>query len=360
MGISVNTLSTKSNILNQSLCKILNLTVVSLSLQAILVPLVVMGNSAVVKADEFKPKQLIAQSCRRNIDVRVTNGKSRTMNRGKSALICDYMLNLQRDGNLVLTNRSGQVLWATGTEGRGELLSLQSDGNLVLYGGGRALWATNTDGNPGAFFAIQGDGNLVIYRSDGRQALWASNTDGGQSRTRNAAGEWSGGGQSPVQVSQPSQNSSQPNAPLTSLNPAVSDCHLGGACYFRKSNPSVKHTGVDYFINAGSNVSAICDGVVQLSQTNSNDSWNSFLIIRHNNCGGYESIYAYYGHLDSQVSNGQSVKKGQTVGTIQNNGGNSHLHLGLATVYFSGDWGYQYGNLSANGWIDPDDFARKY
>jgi murein DD-endopeptidase MepM/ murein hydrolase activator NlpD len=202
--------------------------------------------------------------------------------------------------------------------------------------------------------AIQGDGNLVIYRSNGQQAIWASGTDGGQSRTTNAAGEWSGGGQ--TIAPQPRQNNSQPIAPLTSLE-TISTCRLGGVC---ASRSGARHTGVDYFINAGSNVRAICDGVVQLSQTNSNDIWSSFVIIRHSNCGGYQSIYAYYGHLDSQVSTGQSVSKGQSIGKIQNDGGNSHLHFGLASVYFNNGWGYQNGNLNAKGWLDPDDFARKY
>ncbi len=164
------------------------------------------------KPEEFKPGQLIAQSCR-NINVR-TNGQSRSFRKGTSARVCGYKLNFQRDGNLVLINQSGQVLWATGTEGRGETLAMQADGNLVIYGGGRALWATNTDGNSGAFFAIQSDGNLVIYKSDGQQALWASGTDGGQFRTRSAANEWGGSqtvASSPSQqpVQQPSQRESQ-------------------------------------------------------------------------------------------------------------------------------------------------------
>ena len=168
--------------------------------------------TSVGKPEEFKPGQLIAQSCR-NINVRA-NGQGRTFRKGTSAKVCGYKFNFQRDGNLVLTNQSGQVLWATGTEGRGEILALQADGNLVIYGGGRALWATNTDGNSGAFFAIQSDGNLVVYKSDGQQALWASNTDGGQFRTRNASG-WDGGGQATVSqpsqptVSQPSQRESE-------------------------------------------------------------------------------------------------------------------------------------------------------
>jgi surface antigen len=195
---------------NKSLSKPLGLKVLSLVLPVFLVPSVIVGTSSIVKAEEFKTRQLIAQSCR-NINIRASNGRNRAISRGRSGSTCGYKFNFQRDGNLVLTNSSGQVLWATGTEGRGKILAIQSDGNVVIYGDRGALWATNTDGNPGAFLAIQSDGNLVVYRSDGQQALWASNTDGGQSRTRNASGDWSGSGQSQVQVSQPSQNNSQPN-----------------------------------------------------------------------------------------------------------------------------------------------------
>jgi hypothetical protein len=99
-------------------------------------------------------------------------------------------LQFQGDGNLVLLNKSGKVLWATGTEGRGERLVMQADGNLVIYDrGNKPLWATNTSGNPGSFFAIQGDGNLVIYKANGTP-LWGSGTEGGQARTTNAGGEW--------------------------------------------------------------------------------------------------------------------------------------------------------------------------
>lgn len=308
------------------------------------------------KTEEFKPRQLIAQSCR-NINVR-TNGQSKTFRRGTGVIVCGYRFRFQSDGNLVLMNSSNQVLWATGTEGRGEILRLQPDGNLVIYGGGRALWATNTDGNSGAFFAIQSDGNLVVYGNNGQQALWASNTDGGQFRTRNAAGEWGSGGQSQVSVPQPSQNSSQPIAPLTSLS-TIPTCLFGTRCQGGGS----QHTGVDYFMDAGSSVRSICDGVVDYSSTNSANLktiWNSFVIIRHDNCGGYQTLYAYYGHLNSQVSAGQNVQRGQTIGNIQDQGGNSHLHFGLATVKFNNGWGYQNGNLNAKGWIDPGDFARKY
>jgi hypothetical protein len=199
-------LKTQSIMLDKkSFCKFSSLTPLSLALQSILLPLVMIGTASSIKAEEFKPRQLIAQYCR-NIEIR-TNGKSKTFPTRVSAATCGYRLRFQSDGNLVLINSSGQVLWATGTEGRGKKLAIQSDGNIVVYGDSGALWATNTSGNPGAFFAIQADGNLVVYRSDGQQALWASATDGGQFRTRNAAGEWGGGGQPQVQVPQPQRES---------------------------------------------------------------------------------------------------------------------------------------------------------
>jgi hypothetical protein len=160
-----------------------NILSVLVALPSALVPLVIMGTSSASKAEELKPRQLIAQSCR-NIEIR-TSGNNRDFRRGAQESTCGYRFNFQQDGNLVLSNSSGQVLWATGTEGRGEILSMQSDGNLVIYGAGRPLWATNTNGNPGAFLAIQGDGNLVIYARNGRQALWSSSTDGGKARTPN-------------------------------------------------------------------------------------------------------------------------------------------------------------------------------
>jgi hypothetical protein len=104
-------------------------------------------------SENHQPRQLIAQSCR-NIEVRPTNGKSLTFKRGVSATTCGYKFHFQSDGNLVLY-KSGRVLWATGTDGRGEILAMQADGNLVIYGGGRALWATNTDRNGGAFWLFR-------------------------------------------------------------------------------------------------------------------------------------------------------------------------------------------------------------
>jgi hypothetical protein len=57
------------------------------------------------------------------------------------------------------------------------LVRMQDDGNLVLSQGGTPLWDTRTWGNPGAWAYVQGDGNFVIYRADGTP-LWDTRTWG--------------------------------------------------------------------------------------------------------------------------------------------------------------------------------------
>lgn len=51
----------------------------------------------------------------------------------------------------------------TNDEGTARLI-MQSDGNLVLYNkNGKALWASGTAGNAGDRLEVQTDGNLVVY-----------------------------------------------------------------------------------------------------------------------------------------------------------------------------------------------------
>lgn len=89
-----------------------------------------------------------------------------------------YHLNFQEDGNLVLYNNGGAVLWATETNGAPATeLRMQTDGNLVMYGNGQTLWSSNTAGHPGAQFRIQNDGNMVLY-SPSQRVLWASESNG--------------------------------------------------------------------------------------------------------------------------------------------------------------------------------------
>ncbi|HEU0130351.1 MAG TPA: hypothetical protein VFQ85_05090 [Mycobacteriales bacterium] len=86
-----------------------------------------------------------------------------------------YRLCMQGDGNLVIYNRWGTAVWATGRSGRFAIV--QDDGNLVVYSATGAVWATNTVGSGANRLVMQSDGNLVLYSSSGR-AVWASNTVG--------------------------------------------------------------------------------------------------------------------------------------------------------------------------------------
>jgi murein DD-endopeptidase MepM/ murein hydrolase activator NlpD len=131
---------------------------------------------------------------------------------------------------------------------------------------------------------------------------------------------------------------------------------LGGVCAGAGGN--TKHTGVDYAVPSGSEVKAVCDGVVKIARTPSTtpNIWNRFTIIEHTNCGSYSKLYGYYGHIDASVITGQTVKRGDVIGKIASWRGNSHLHLGFATKYFSSGWGYQVGDPLQNGWINPASF----
>ncbi|SEQ90702.1 LysM peptidoglycan-binding domain-containing protein [Lentzea albida] len=102
-----------------------------------------------------------------------------------------YMLTLQSDGNLVLSENAGTV-WASGTDGKGAVrAALQPDGNFVLYTSDEnAVWSTGTQGNEGSRLVLQDDRNLVVFAADG-SAKWASgtNTDSPQPAPAAAAPE---------------------------------------------------------------------------------------------------------------------------------------------------------------------------
>jgi LysM repeat protein len=86
-----------------------------------------------------------------------------------------YRMELQPDGNLVLTGPRG-LAWDTATRGSGAATAeMQTDGNFVLYTADRVpVWSSKTDG-PGAHLVLQDDRNIVIYARDGFTVLWSPN-----------------------------------------------------------------------------------------------------------------------------------------------------------------------------------------
>jgi CHAP domain len=180
-----------SSISSQLLSKLPAWMTLSVLSQVAVAPLLILEAGSMGKAEAISQNQPTARSCR-DIDMKLNMTTNRTLAKGKFVMnTCGYALRFQADGNLVLTNSSSQVLWATGTERKGSTLVMQSDGNLVLHANhGSKLWETDTSKNPGAFISLQGDGNLVIYQKDRKKVLWSSGTSTGKITTNSAANEW--------------------------------------------------------------------------------------------------------------------------------------------------------------------------
>lgn len=87
----------------------------------------------------------------------------------------------QSDGNLVIFNAVNQIVWASGTTGRGTppyQAVMRSDGNYVLYdANGTTLWesGSNGKGSPPYQLIMQDDCNLVVYDQN-HKITWATGT----------------------------------------------------------------------------------------------------------------------------------------------------------------------------------------
>lgn len=86
-----------------------------------------------------------------------------------------YVLNLQEDGNVVLTD-NGIAVWESKTSGhRPGCAVVQSDGNFAVYDrDGNAVWNSGTKGRDNVRLVLQDDRNLVLY--SGNSPVWMSNT----------------------------------------------------------------------------------------------------------------------------------------------------------------------------------------
>ncbi|MDN3359693.1 hypothetical protein [Actinomadura sp. DC4] len=84
-------------------------------------------------------------------------------------------LSLRTDGDLVLSDEHGKVVWSTGTHASGTHVVFQADGNLVLYSSTNAtLWSTRTDGHDGAVLVLRANGDMAI--TQGGAVLWHTGT----------------------------------------------------------------------------------------------------------------------------------------------------------------------------------------
>jgi sugar lactone lactonase YvrE len=102
-------------------------------------------------------------------------------------------LRMQTDGNLVLINDAGKVLFHTGTApNEGAVATMQTDGNLTVTKNGKALFHTGTTGK-NVTLHVQDDGNLTLRTPDGK-VLWAL-SDVNQSKAELRTGQALKGGE---------------------------------------------------------------------------------------------------------------------------------------------------------------------
>jgi murein DD-endopeptidase MepM/ murein hydrolase activator NlpD len=81
---------------------------------------------------------------------------------------------------------------------------------------------------------------------------------------------------------------------------------------------------VDSFAAAGDPLHAVADGAVYLTQEIGSQGW--IVVLTHQLDDG-TSIYSAYWHVNQlQLEWGDSVERGQVIGLIHDQGGNSHLH----------------------------------
>ncbi|MFC5804417.1 FG-GAP-like repeat-containing protein [Streptomyces formicae] len=96
---------------------------------------------------------------------------------GDSLVSAVTRLTMQTDGNLVITNPGGKILWSTGTGGYpGATAELGTDGNLVVRNAAdtTTLWESKTTAT-GGYAILQNRGNLVIHDAQ-NASQWSSNS----------------------------------------------------------------------------------------------------------------------------------------------------------------------------------------
>jgi hypothetical protein len=86
-----------------------------------------------------------------------------------------FQLELQKDGNLVLTEAAVMnfTLWQSETSGGSGRAVLESNGNFVIYDKKkRNVWQSDTADQKVTMLKLRNDGNLVLYA--GNEAVWQS------------------------------------------------------------------------------------------------------------------------------------------------------------------------------------------
>jgi hypothetical protein len=104
-----------------------------------------------------------------------------TLTQGSTMSVGAMSLIMQTDGNLVLYQQDGTVVWSTGTGGQdcsgGQCVAIfQTDGNFVVYNGGTPLWSSGTSGHPDAQLILSPRSPQLEIITGDDSVLWATTT----------------------------------------------------------------------------------------------------------------------------------------------------------------------------------------
>ncbi len=114
----------------------------------------------------------------------------------------------------------------------------------------------------------------------------------------------------------------------------LGQCVYGGYC--NGTSTKTAYNGITYMTDVGSPVYAVCDGTVKKAQRA-----DRFMVIDHSNCGGFASLFAYYGNIDLGIfKTGSTVKAGDQIGTVAKSKNGGALHLSFNKSYVTSSLAY--------------------
>jgi hypothetical protein len=132
------------------------------------------------------------------------------------------------------------------------------------------------------------------------------------------------------------------------------------------------HAAEDWGVAAGTTVRAVSNGQVSWYNASYSTYPGRVVIVQHTVYDG-STIYSVYSHLGTvAVTQGQTIAQGQTIGTVLDQGGNSHLHWEMRTfadgtgLCNSGSSiiagpGYTYpAHATAHGYVDPSTYVNTH
>jgi hypothetical protein len=123
-----------------------------------------------------------------------------------------------------------------------------------------------------------------------------------------------------------------------------------------------KHVAIDLVAPAGTDVEAVCSGIVRFAREwHKCPNWG-FLIIIESRTPDEKNFSTLYGHIKPSVNEGEVVEKGRIIGTIAHfECWKDHLHIGMcqatSSVGVYPEWavGYLSPKVWPGNYIDPEE-----